>query len=53
MFLYYLTQFLNLNYKKWTQKCVFLKTWKKFCKPGKNFEKMSGNPVKLKMHLKE
>ena len=22
----------------------FFKTWKKFGKPGKNFEKMSGNP---------
>ena len=46
MFLYYLTQFLNLNYKKWTKKCVFLKTWKKLRKPGKNFEKVSSNPDK-------
>ena len=48
MFLYYLTQFLTfnltLNYK-YTQKCILIKTWKTFGKPGKFFEKTSGNPA--------
>ena len=48
MFLYNLAQFLVLNLtlnikldpKMWT-----LKTWKKFGKPRKKFEKTCGNPV--------
>ena len=38
----YIKLTLNLKY---TQKCVVLRTWKKFGKPGKNSEKTSGNPV--------
>ena len=39
---------LKFNFKlKIDQKCILLKTWKKFRKSGKNFGKMSGNPVKL------
>ena len=45
---------LKLNFKlKKDQKYVLLKTWKKFSKPGKNFEKTSSNPVGFKKVLKE
>ena len=38
--------YIKLNFKlKIHQKCVLLKTWKKFGKPGKKFENTSGNPV--------
>ena len=37
----------NLKLLKIDPKCVFLKTWKKFGKPGKYIEKMSGNSVKF------
>ena len=40
----------NLKLLKIDQICVFFKTWKKFGKPGKNFEKMSGNPVSIREH---
>ena len=52
MFLYYLAQFLIFNFQlKLTQKCVLLKTWKKFGKPGNNFEKTGGNPVFIKIQI--
>ena len=47
---------LTLNYK-YTQKCVLLKTWKKFKNPGKIFVKTSGNPeliiLVIKMTVKQ
>ena len=41
--------YLRLNFKlKIDLKCELLKTWKKFVKPGKFFEKTSGNPDSIK-----
>ena len=34
----------NLKLLKIDQICVFLKTWKKFKKPGENFQKYFGHP---------
>ena len=43
----------NLRLLKIDQKCAYLKTWKKYGKPGKNLDKMSGNPVYQKTHLNQ
>ena len=43
MFLCYNTVF-NLKLPKIDQICVFLKTWKKFRKPGESFQKSFGHP---------
>ena len=54
MFLYYLTvSYIKHNFKLklYSKMCTF-KTWKKFEKLGKNFEKMCGNPEKGKVCLK-
>ena len=42
-----------MNFKlKIDQKMSILKTWKKFRKPGENFQKFFGHSVYLKMYIK-